>query len=308
MPPASAAPSLSRYLDPRILDRVDRLELGARAIVEGFMAGAHRSPYYGYSVEFAEHREFTFGDDPRHLDWKLYAKTDRCFLKQYEVETNFTAHILHDASQSMLYASPSAPCTKLEYANFLTAALTYLIVHQADAVGVGIFNQGLAAFLEPRQSDAQVHRICRALEETRPERKTDVGGILHQFAGRIGRRGMVIVVSDLLDSPDRVVDGLNHLAFERHEILVFHILDPFELEFPFDGLIKFEGLEDWGDVLCQPRMLRESYLEALHRHIVALRGACQRVRADYVLINTAQPLEVALESFLHSRALRQAHR
>jgi uncharacterized protein (DUF58 family) len=299
---------LSRYLDPRVLSRVERLELGARAIVEGFMAGAHRSPYYGFSVEFAEHREYTFGDDPRHLDWKVLAKSERYFLKQYEVETNFAAHILHDSSESMVYASPHAPCHKLEYANFLTACLAYLIAGQTDSVGLGIFNEGLVTFVEPRQSYAQVQRICAELERARPARKTDTGAILHEFAARIRKRGLVILVSDLLDSAARIVDGLDHLRFARHEAIVFHILDPFELEFPFDGLIRFEGLEARGEVLCQPRMVRQSYLRELHRHVLALRGACQRNNADYVLIHTGQPLEVALQSFLQSRALRQVRR
>jgi uncharacterized protein (DUF58 family) len=306
--PHQAPPPPSRYLDPAILNRIDKLELGARLIVEGFMAGAHRSPYHGFSVEFAQHREYTFGDDPRHLDWKLFAKTGRYFIKQYEVETNFVAHILHDASESMSYVSPAARLPKLEYANFLTASLAYLIVNQADAVGAGIFNEGLASYLEPRQSFAQVSRLCRELEAARPLKKTDTGAILHEFAKRLKRRGLVILVSDLLDRPERILEGLNHLHFARHEILVFHILDPYELEFPFDGLVKFEGLEEYGDRLCQPRMLRHSYLEALNRHILAIQGACERVRADYVLIHTGQPLEVALESFLHSRALRQWRR
>jgi uncharacterized protein (DUF58 family) len=305
-PPAPAR--LSRYLDPAILNRVGGLELIARRIVEGFMAGTHRSPYHGFSVEFAQHREYAFGDDPRHLDWKLFAKSGRYFIKQYEVETNFVAHLLHDASESMAYASPGAAFSKLSYANFLTASLAYLIISQADAAGAGFFNEGLVSYLEPRQSAEQVSRICRELEETHPRRKTDTGAILHQFAERLKRRGLVILVSDLLDDPERIREGLNHLHFARHEIIVFHVLDPFELEFPFDGLVKFEGLEDAGHVLCQPRMLRHSYLQALNRHILAIQSACEQVRADYRLIHTGQPLEVALEGFLQSRALRQWRR
>jgi uncharacterized protein (DUF58 family) len=307
-PRARGAPVLSRYLDPKVLNRLDRLELGARLVVEGFMSGAHRSPYLGFSVEFAQHREYTFGDDPRHLDWRVFAKSNRYFVKQYEVQTNFVAHLLHDSSESMLYRSPAAPVSKLEYANFLTAALSYLIVSQTDAVGLGVFNEELAQFLDPRPSYPQVHRICRALEETAPKRKTDTGAVLHLMAERIRRRGLVLLVSDLLDRPERISDGLDHLRFNRHEVLVFHVLDPYELDFPFDGPVKFEGLEGYADLICQPRLLRRSYLEALQQHIVAVKTVCERIGADYVLLNTAQPLEVALESYLQSRALRKARR
>lgn len=306
--PAQTKTALSRYLDPRVLNRVDKLELGARQIVEGFMAGSHRSPYHGFSVEFAQHREYTMGDDPRHLDWKLYAKAGRYFVKQYEVETNYVAHILHDASESMLYGSQKAAANKLDYANFLSAALSYLIVHQTDAVGMGIFNEGLATFIEPKQSFAHIHRICHELEATKPLKKTDTGAIMNEFAERIKRRGIVVLVSDLLDKPEKIMEGLSHLRFARHEVLVFHLMDPYELDFPFDGLIKFEGLEGYEDLLCQPRMLRKSYLAALQKHIMAVKTACDRNNVDYVLINTAQPLEIALTSFLQSRALRRIRR
>ncbi len=300
--------TLSKYLDPKVLNRVDKLELAAKAVVEGFMAGWHRSPYHGFSVEFAQHREYSMGDDPRHLDWKIFAKANRYYIKQYEVETNFVAHILHDASESMLYQSPKAPYNKLEYANFITAALSYLIVSQTDTVGVGIFNEGLQSFIEPKQSLGHIHRICHELEVTKPAKKTDVGDIMHQFSDRIKRRGIVVLISDLLDKPERIMDGLNHLRFARHEVLVFHVMDPYELEFPFDGQIKFEGLEGYEPILCQPRMLRKAYLEALNKHILAVKTACERNKVDYVLLNTAQPLEMALQSFLQSRALKSIAR
>ncbi|HEY3320480.1 MAG TPA: DUF58 domain-containing protein [Planctomycetota bacterium] len=299
---------LSRFLDPKVLNHVDKLELAAKLVVEGFMAGWHRSPLHGFSVEFAQHREYSMGDDPRHLDWKIFAKANRYYIKQYEVETNFVAHILHDASESMLYGSSKAPVNKLDYANFLTAALSYLIVSQTDSVGVGIFNEKLQSYIEPKQSLAQIHRICRELETTKPLKKTDVGDIMHNFADRIKRRGIVVLISDLLDKPERIMQGLNHLRFARHDVLVLHVMDPYELEFPFDGNIKFEGLEGYDPVMCQPRMLRKSYLEALNTHILAVKTACERNKVDYALINTAQPLEVALRTFLQSRLLRRASR
>jgi len=300
--------TLSKYVDPKVFNRIDRLELAATQVVEGFMAGQHRSPYHGFSVEFAQHREYTMGDDPRHLDWKIYAKASRYFIKQYEVETNFVAHILHDASESMLYGSSKAQFNKLEYCNYLTAALSYLVVSQTDSVGIGIFNEGLQTFIEPKQSRAHIHRICHELENVKPAKKTDVGEIMHQFADRISRRGIVVLVSDLLDKPEKILQGLNHLRFARHEVLVFHVMDPYELEFPFDGQVKFEGLEGYDPILCQPRMLRKQYLEALNKHVLAVKTACERNKVDYALINTAQPLEIALQTFLHSRALRRVSR
>ncbi|MCY3020289.1 MAG: DUF58 domain-containing protein [Planctomycetota bacterium] len=306
--PAQKKVVLSRYIDAKILNRVDKLEVVARQVVEGFMAGWHRSPYHGFSVEFAQHREYTMGDDPRHLDWKIFAKSNRYYIKQYEVETNFIAHILHDASESMLYGSPRAPFNKLEYANFLTAVLSYLVISQTDSVSVGIFNEGLQTFVEPKQSLAQIHRICHELENTTPAKKTDVGEIMHHFAERIGRRGIVVLVSDLLDKPERILQGLNHLRFARHEVLVLHVMDPCELDFPFDGNVRFDGLEGYEPVMCQPRMVRKSYLEALNQHILAVKTACERNKVDYALINTAQPLEIALQTFLQSRALRKVAR
>jgi len=306
--PTQKAFKLSRYVDPKVLNRIDRLELASKQVVEGFMAGWHRSPYHGFSVEFAQHREYTMGDDPRHLDWKIYAKANRYYIKQYEVETNFVAHILLDASESMLYGSNKAPYNKLEYANFVTAALSYLVVSQTDSVGLGIFNQGLQTFIEPKQSRAHIHRICHELEAVKPQKKTDISDILHQFADRIGRRGIVVLISDLFDKPEKILDGLNHLRFARHEVIVLQILDPYELEFPFDGNIKFEGLEGYDPIMCQPRMLRKTYLQALNQHILQVKTACERNRVDYMLINTAQPLEVALQTFLQSRALRRVAR
>lgn len=305
---ARRPPSLSRFLDPRTLNRVDRLSLAARSVVEGFMAGAHRSPYHGFSVEFSQHREYTQGDDPRHLDWKRFAKAGRYFIKQYEVETNLVAHILQDCSESMDYASPRMPWTKREYASFLTATLSYLIVNQADAVGAVLYHSDIASFLEPRQSVAHVNRICAELERVTTAPRTDTGAVLHRIAERIKRRGLVILVSDLLDRSENILAGMDHLRFARQEVVVFQVMDPFELDFPFDGVVRFDGLEGMGDALCQPRRLRQEYLESLRQHVLAIRAACERNRADYLLVRTDQPLEVALAGFLHSRSLRPWHR
>jgi uncharacterized protein (DUF58 family) len=297
-----------RFLDPAVLDRVDKLELRARRIVEGFMAGLHRSPYHGFSVEFAQHREYAPGDDLRHLDWKILGRSGRPFIKQYEVETNFAAYILTDISESMAYGSRRAGHTKLEYASFLTAALSYLIIGQGDSVGLGLFHQGLETLIEPKGSLEQIWGICEALERAKPKEKTGVGAILSQFAERLKRRGIVILISDLFAKPEDFLAGLGKLHFARHEVLVFHLMDPDEIEFPFEGLIKFEGLEGLPGQFCHPRMIREHYLEALGKHTLALKTACDRHGVDYVRLDTSQPLAIALHGFLQSRALRKARR
>lgn len=301
-------PRLSRYLDPGVLNHVDRFELAAQQIVEGNLSGAQDSPHHGFAVEFAQHRAYTMGDDVRHLDWKVYSRTGRYYVKQYDVKTNYTAHILHDASESMLYGSSRATHSKMEYANFLTATLSYLVLRQTHSVGLGVFNESLISFVEPRQSFAHLHRVCAALEEIEPRGKTDTGRVLHEFAERIDKRGLVILVSDLLEPPDGILEGLNHMSFAGHEVIIFHLLDPNELEFPFGGPVKFEGLEGRPDLLCQPRLIRKRYLEALNDHIRMLKTACERNRVDYVLMSTAQPLDVALAGFLQSRALARMYR
>ena len=302
------APSrqISRYLDPKVLSKIERLDLKARYIVEGFIAGMHKSPYHGFSVEFAQHREYVPGDDLRHLDWKVYSRQDKYYIKQYEEETNFICHILLDASESMDYGS--GELTKLEYAKYITASLAYLITGQSDAVGVGTFDREIRSYIPPGMSEGHVHLIAEQLEDLHPEKKTGVGRILHQFAERIGRRGIVVIVSDLFDNVDDILDGLQHLRFLGHEVILLHILDPFEATFPFDGLVKFEGLEEFPDLLCQPRMLKESYLQELEKFTRALELGCATQHSEYVLMNTETTLDVALTSYLVSRLRKWSRR
>ena len=297
----------SRYLDPKTLSKIDRLELKAKFIVEGFIAGLHRSPYQGFSVEFAQHREYVPGDDLRHLDWRVYARNERYYIKQYEEETNLVAHILLDGSESMAYGSPHAAdrLSKLEYAKLITASLSYFILGQSDAVAVGIFDRELKEYIERSTSDAHILRICDALERLAPESRSDIGSIFHRFAGRIRRRGMVIVVSDLFGlGPgylDDILGGIQHLRFGGNEVIVFHLLDEEELTFPFEGLIKFRGLEATGERLCHPRMLKRAYLEEIGRYLTRVQSACRRNNVDYVQINTRTPVDVVLTAYLGSR-------
>jgi len=293
----------SRYLDPHTLSRIERLDLKARYVVEGFISGMHRSPYRGFSVEFAQHRGYVPGDDLKHLDWRVYAKSERYYVKQYEEETNLVAHILMDASESMAYGSPRSAgrMSKLEYAKLITASLSYLILGQSDAVAVGVFDRDIKEYVERSTNEAHIHRICSVLERLAPEKKTDIGGILKRFAERIRRRGVIVLISDLFDDVDGVMAGIRRLRFGGHEVVVFHLLDEYELTFPFEGLIQFKGLEETGEALCHPRMLRKHYLEELGRYLARLRAGCRRAQVDYVQVDTSTPVDVVLSAYLASR-------
>ncbi|HTL52891.1 MAG TPA: DUF58 domain-containing protein [Planctomycetota bacterium] len=295
---------VSKYLAPEVINKIEKLKLDARFVVEGFKSGSHRSPYHGFSVEFAQHREYVPGDDVKHVDWKVYFKSGRLMVKQYEEETNFVCNILHDSSESMKYTS-SGKMTKLEYANFLTSSLAYLIVGQQDSVGVGIFTDELVDYLSPKQSQMHVHNISRKLEDIESKDKTDIAKIMKDFSDRMSRRGLVVIISDLLVDAKQFSDGLNRLRSRRHEIIVFQTLDHYELTFPFDGMVRFKGLEGYTeDLLCQPRMLRQAYLEALAEHQLEIRKACERNNVDLRVIDTQDPLEVALQSYLIWRLMR----
>jgi uncharacterized protein (DUF58 family) len=294
---------VSRYLDPKTLSKIDRLDLKAKYVVEGFIAGMHRSPYRGFSVEFAEHREYVPGDDLKHLDWRVYARNERYYVKEYEEETNLIAHILLDASESMAYGSPRAAdrLPKLEYAKLITASLAYFVLGQSDAVALGIFDSDIREYLERSTSDAHIHRVCDALERLDPQKKSDIGSIFHRFAERVRRRGIVVIISDLFDDVDGILKGIQHFRFGGNEVVVFHLLDEYELTFPFEGLIKFKGLEDMGERLCHPRMLKKAYLEELNAYLARVRRACRRSNVDYVRVNTRTPVDVVLTAYLASR-------
>jgi len=289
----------SRFLSPGILDQVERLELMARDTVEGYLAGLHRSPYHGFAIEFHQHRPYIPGDEVRHIDWKVYGRSNRYYVKQYEEETNLVAHILLDASESMRYSSTGV--SKLEYGGFIVACLGYLILKQTDAVALGVFDRDLRTYLPPSARLEHIHRMLAALEDARPQRKTDLAAILHRFAETLERRGIVILISDLFDDIDRVTRGLEHLRFTRQEVIVFHLLDPAEVAFPFGGVMRFKGLEETGDVLVEPRRIRDAYLAELNRFLTRLRRACEHLAIDYIQVNTAQPIDVVLTGFLTKR-------
>ena len=298
---------MTEYLNPTILAKISRLDLRAKFIVEGFISGMHKSPYRGYSVEFAQHRGYVPGDDLRHLDWKVWGKSERYYIKQYEAETNLVTTLLMDASESMAYVGKAASggLSKLEYAKTVTAALAYFILQQSDAVAMGIFTDQMMDFATRSTRLVHVHRLCRMLEETKPGGLTNVSTILHRIAVENPRRGIVFLISDLFEDPAALLTAFGHLRHVGHEVVVLQILDNDEVEFPFSGTTQFRGLEIPARVLCNPRAIKKSYLEALHRHLTLVKSACQRNGIDYVLANTKTPVDVALTAYLAKRTQMQ---
>lgn len=295
-----------KYLDPQTLASLHGLELRARHIVDGYVSGVHRSPYHGFSIEFAEHREYVPGDDLRYVDWKVFGKTDKIYLKQYEEETNLISYLLLDTSESMRFKSDRAAMSKLEYAQCLAGALAYLILQQQDSVGLATFDREIRALVRASSNPSHMKQLLHVMEETVPERKTNTGPIFHDLAERLKKRGIVIVLSDLFDDVPSMLAGLKHFRHRRHEVILFHVLDPAELEFPFDQLTLFKGLEQYGDVLADPRALRKAYLQEFHGFLKQVRQGCRAQRIDYVEMPTNQPLDIALSTYLARRLNRVA--
>lgn len=290
---------MPNYLHPDVIARAQALGVKARTIVEGVRVGEHRSPYRGFSVEFVQHREYVPGDDTRHIDWKSYGRSERYTIKQYEQETNFISHILMDASRSMLYGDGDT--NKLEYAKLLAACMSYLIIHQRDSVSLSVFDAGWRSRLPASGQPGHMRTILEKLEDTNPQEKTSIGPLLHDLAQQIKRRGLVFMISDCFDDPEAMLDGLKHLRFDGHEVTVFHVLHPDELEFPFAGMVKFDGLEERMQLLTRPQMIRPAYMRALKNYMEQLQRGCDQIRCDYVLLNTARPLSEALTAYLAKR-------
>jgi uncharacterized protein (DUF58 family) len=288
------------YFDPKVLAGIANLYLRARWVVEGMMSGIHRSRAKGFSVEFEEHREYSPGDEIRRIDWKALGKFDRYFIKEYEDETNLRAYLLLDASASMSYASDGI--TKFDYACTLTASLAYLILRQQDAAGVVTFSNRIENFIPPRAKRDYLTQILHALENRGPGGETDVGRILDDIAGQIKRRGLIVLVSDLLDEPAAILKGLRQFRFKGNDVIVFHLLDPAELTLPFDGNILFEDLEAASlQVVTDPRAIRSTYQQVVQEFINDMRKQCHDNAIDYQLISTATPLDQALASYLSWR-------
>jgi uncharacterized protein (DUF58 family) len=294
-----------RFLDPRTLASLQGLDIAARMAVEGFVGGLHKSPYHGVSVEFAEHREYVPGDDIRYVDWKVWSKTDKLYLKQFEQETNLIAYLLLDTSESMGYASGDN-ISKLQYAQLIAASLSYLILQQQDSVGLATFDAQVGRYLRPSGQPSHLKDLLQLMAATPAGEKTDLASIFHDLAERFKKRGIIILLSDLFDEPGRLMAGLRHFRHRRHDVIVFHILDSAELDFPFRNTTLFKGLEGAGDILTDPASLRRGYQEEIQRFCDEVRKGCRSINIDYLLLRTDQPLDSALATFLATRSSRLA--
>jgi uncharacterized protein (DUF58 family) len=296
---AETADDPRRFLHPATLAKISRLDLRAQRVVEGFISGMHKSPVFGHSIEFVQHREYTTGDDIRHLDWKVWSKTDRFYIKQYEAETNLRCNLVVDVSESMHYGRGAL--NKYEYGCTAGACLAYLLLRQQDAVGCLAFDDRVRRIIPARSQMSHLDAIISCMDASRPRDKTDILGVLRRVTESIPSRGLVVVISDFLVDREPLIKGLEMLTQRRHDILVFHILDEDEMTFPFTGTTRFEGMEELPHLLCDPRALREGYLEELENYLVEVRRGCTRLGIDYQLVRTGDYLDAILSKFLHHR-------
>lgn len=286
------------YLDAKTLERVKRLEVRARLVVEGFIAGRHKSPYHGYAVEFATHREYAPGDDLRHIDWKVWSRSDRLYVKEYEEETNLRCTLVVDASRSMQYGGA---WRKYDHAATAAASLAFLLQRQQDAVGLVTFAGDLLSNLSPSSHPSQVKQLVHALEAAEPADATDLAAVFPKLAQQMRRRGLVVLVSDLFVPRQVLADCLRQLAIRKQETIVLQVLHHDELTFPFQDNTLFRGLEERADVLAEPRALRRSYLASIERFVGDVRSTCARAGVDHVLLDTSEPLDAALGGYLAFR-------
>ena len=292
-----------QYLRPDVIQQVRRLDLKARFIVEGFLSGLHASPYHGFSVEFSEHRKYTAGDDIRQMDWNVYAKTDRYYIKKYQAETNLDAYLLVDCSGSMDY-STGKRMTKMDYSICLAAALGYMMVNQQDSVGLVTFDQKVRTFMPAKSKRSHLINMLSTLARTRPQGPTNLAESLNDIAGRIRRRGLIILLSDLLGPQEDVIKGLHHFKFRGHDLIIFQVLDHSEIEFDFDGQMRFEDPETGEALEADPQAIRAAYQKELREFIAQYKRQCQAVRADFVTVDNAMTFDKALLEFLIQRHSR----
>ncbi|KPJ50207.1 hypothetical protein AMJ40_03555 [candidate division TA06 bacterium DG_26] len=291
--------SYSRYLIPEVLSKLKGMELKARLVVEGFLIGLHKSPYKGFSVEFAEHRPYMPGDEIRKIDWKIYAKTDRFYVKEYEEETNLKAYLILDASASMAYRSDRMD--KLEYGRYLAASLAYLLLKQKDSVGLCVFDTKVRRYIPPRSAAHHIHNLLKELDDVNPGGETDLSSTFHELAEKMRRRGLIIIISDLLDDPEKVVRGLKHFRHKKHEVLVFHILDPWEVDFPYEEPAMFRDMESNEKLVVDPESLRSKYKRRIESFLDYYKSQCRDSLIDYVNLNTSTTFDRALFSYLMKR-------
>ncbi len=292
-------PDSKEYLHPEAIRRIASMELRARNIVEGFLSGMHRSPYFGQSVEFVQHRQYVPGDDLRHIDWKVWGRQDKLYIKQYEEDTSLRCTLLLDASASMSYGRGSL--NKFDYAATICACLAYLTLRQQDAVGLTIFDQKIQSRLPWRSSRSHLQSIFRSLQQTTPKDKTNLTKVFREINESYPKRSLMVIASDFLGSEAETLKGLAALKRSGHDILVFHIMDDDELDFPFNDSTRFEGMESTDALTCNPRALREGYLESLQRFLDRVRHACASYQIDYQLIRTSRHMDASLTAYLTSR-------
>jgi uncharacterized protein (DUF58 family) len=301
-----------RFLQPEAISRISRLELQARNVVEGFLSGLHRSPYFGQSVEFVQHREYVAGDDPRRIDWKVWSKTDKYYIKQYEEETNLRCTLLVDVSESMQFGTGDphkGALNKYEYACTVAASLAYLLLRQQDSVGLTSFDAGVRSVVPMRSKRNHLHAVLAALDAENPAEKTDIYQVLANVADQQVHSGMIVLISDLFVPRDGLFKGLKLLRHRGHDIMIFQILDDEELDFNYAGTTRFEGLEAAGELVCDPRALRDGYLAALRAFLDELRRHCSKNTIDFQTIRTSDHLDAALAHYLNHRiGMRQTLR
>jgi uncharacterized protein (DUF58 family) len=303
MPSPSTSRDL-RFLDPAVIARLGTMELKARTVVEGFLAGLHRSPYKGFSVEFAEYRQYLPGDDLSTLDWKVFARSDRHYVKKYEEDTNLECHLLLDVSGSMAYRG-GAPISKMEYGSVLAASLAFLMNRQRDATGLIAFDDRIGFRLPASARPGHLHTLLLGLDRLRAGRRSDVGRPLHQLAEALVKRSLVVLISDLLDEPEPIIKGLRHLKFRGSDVIVFQVLDPHELTFPFKGPARFKDLESSEEVTTEPASARTAYLRELAGLTLTYDRTLRGAGIDYVQLDTSQPLDFALLAYLATRSRRK---
>ena len=291
-------------LTPTALAKLNGLELRARTIVDGYLSGMHRSAYRGQSVEFTEHREYSPGDDLRYVDWKVFGKSDKVYLKQFEAETNLVCYLMVDISESMLYRGNAAAMSKLDYAQCLAAALGTIVLRQRDSVGLATCDDQVRELVRESGNPSHLRQIVEVMQQAKATRKSALGPVLHEMSQRVKRRGVVVLLSDLLGDVDLLLSGLKHLRHSRHEVIVLQTLDPTEIDFPFDRATLFQGLEDLPEVLVEPRGVRQAYLAELHQFLQRIEIGCRSLQVDYELLPTDQPFDEALRRVLTKRSVR----
>ncbi|MBD3223461.1 MAG: DUF58 domain-containing protein [Caldithrix sp.] len=288
-----------KYLQPHTVTKLANLEMIARLMVEGYLTGLHKSPFHGFSVEFSQHRQYLPGDSLRFVDWKVYGRTDRYYIKQYEQETNLRSYLLLDISESMNYSS--SDITKLQYAKYLSAALCFIMLQQRDAIGMTLFDNQIRDTLMPKSVMSYLNLLLKKLELIKTGRDTQISTVLHQVAEQIKRRGLIILLSDLLDDPEKILAGMKHFRHNEHEVLIFHILDDQEVDFDFSGDVQFEDLETSETVKTEPWFIKEAYQKNIREFLDYFRVQFSNNRIDYQLLKTSTPFDKALTQYLLKR-------